>query len=109
MSIEAPSDTQDASGQPSTNWSLVAVVDASIEPLTGRELANAQMTWAEVTTRIMVRYIAGLTSAITPKNRITWNGKVYDIMAALNLEERNILIEIMAKELIGAGLNGQCE
>lgn len=83
--------------------------NASIEPLNGREVEASGFTFAEVDTKIMLRWISGVTSGLTPKNRITFGTKIYDIHAALNLEERNILLEVMAKQRIGSGINGQCE
>jgi SPP1 family predicted phage head-tail adaptor len=109
VSIEYSTQTQDGTGQPIDEWHLLAEVPASIEPLVGRELTTAQQTYAEVTHKLTVRYAAGRTSGITPKNRITLGTRIFDIGAVLNLEERNLLIQIMAKERIGAGLNGQCE
>ena len=69
-----------------------ATVWAAVEPLTGREYAEAQKIRAETTYRVTVRYIAG----ITPNMRITHRDKTLNIASVLNVDERNIELQIMA-------------
>lgn len=97
VEIQEANETQDNSGFPVPSWPAVFTnVKAFVEPLSGTELFEARQLHAEVTHRITARYLAG----ITPKHRIQWGTRVFDILAVLNLEERSLLLEIMAKERV---------
>ena len=74
--IERPVSSQDALGQPTRAWETVAVVQGSLDPVSGRERYLTAQTMAETTHRARVRYAAG----ITPKMRIVFGGKYYQIV-----------------------------
>src|SRR5512143_2305375 len=60
VTIEQVAETQDADGAGLETWSTYATVQASIEPISGREYFAAQSTQADVTHRIVLRYMAGI-------------------------------------------------
>lgn len=60
-------------------WEPVAEAWAEVAPLSGREFIAAQATQAGVTTRIVLRYRAGLTPAM----RVRHAGAHYNIRAVL--------------------------
>lgn len=68
---------------------------ASIEPLSGLEYLEASQMGSEVTHRIRLRYFDGLTT----KHRLTYNGREFNIVSILNRNERNVVHELMAKEV----------
>lgn len=78
---------------PIASWETVGSVSASIEPLRGRELAEYGLAQSEVSTRIRIRYLAGLRSA----DRITHGGTEYNVLSVINREMRNIELELMCK------------
>jgi SPP1 family predicted phage head-tail adaptor len=90
--LQQLAEAQNSRGEPIATPATFATVWAAIEPLQGRELFAAQQVFAEVTTRIRMRYRAG----ITPKMRATWNGLTFDILAVLNLESANRELELLA-------------
>jgi SPP1 family predicted phage head-tail adaptor len=95
IEIQISVDTNDSFGQPIPAWAvLFGNVKAFVEPLSGQELFDARQLHAEVTHRIIVRYLAG----ITPKHRIVFGVRVFDILSPINLEERGLFLEIMTKE-----------
>lgn len=108
VSIQRASSAQDASGHPSEDWSEIGQIKASIEPLTGVERTTGQQSIADVSHRIVMRYVPGVSSGITPKDRILFGTRIFDLAAVLNLEERNLMLEIMAKERIG-GNTDHCQ
>ena len=57
----------------------MAIVPAEVWPLSGREYIAAQAEQAGVTTRITIRYQAG----IEPAMRVLHDGKAYNIRAVL--------------------------
>ena len=69
-----------------------ATVWAAVEPLTGREYAEAQKIRAETTYRVTTRYMAG----ITPDMRVLHKDKTLNIASVLNIDERNVELQIMA-------------
>ena len=79
ITIELKTAGADAWGQPVETWETVSIVPAEVWPLSGREFVAAQAEQAGVTTRITIRYQAG----IEPAMRVTHDGKTYNIKAVL--------------------------
>jgi len=71
VAIEQNTPTTNDIGETVASWSTLATVWASIEPLTGREVLQAQQVQAESTVRIRIRYYSGLTAAHRLKCRET--------------------------------------
>lgn len=95
--IQVSVETQDEFNQPIAVWeNLVENVNANVAKLTGQELFEARQLHAESTYRIITRYVKNLH--LTPKHRIVFGEKQFDILSIINLEERNLIFEIMAKE-----------
>lgn len=95
--IEARSAGQDSVGGQSLSWSRVIETWASIEPLSGRQLFAAQAVQNETTHRVVLRYIAG----IAPPMRVNFGGRLFDILAVRNVEERNRSLELDCREGFG--------
>lgn len=96
VTVQVVTETQNSQGEPSTDWADETTVWTSVEPLVGRELLLAQQTVALVTHRVGLRYLAGLTA----KKRLVFNGRTFNILNVMNLEERNREMEIMAQEIV---------
>ena len=99
--LAAGSPQQKASGEPDVTWTDVLSCWASVEPLRGRELFAAQEHHSEITTRILLRGGSTTREGITAAMRVSFGGKLYNILAVLNKQERGIEIEL----LCGEGLN----
>ncbi len=54
--------TRDEHGGISPTWSTIATVSASVEPLRGRELFEAQQVQERTTIRVRMRHYPGLTT-----------------------------------------------
>jgi SPP1 family predicted phage head-tail adaptor len=96
VKIQQPVETVDSTGTTQVKWVDVAETWASIEPLEGREFFAAKQINPEVQGRIRIRY----RDEITPKDRVVYNGREFDILAILNREERNIELELLVNEPI---------
>jgi SPP1 family predicted phage head-tail adaptor len=96
VTIQQQSSTQDGYGEQVNTWNDLITVWASVEPLKGREHFAAQQVKTETTTRIKMRYRAGIVS----KMRVAYGSKTYDIMSVIDLEERHIELHLMCMELI---------
>jgi SPP1 family predicted phage head-tail adaptor len=97
ITIEQVSETQDTDGSVIETWSVFVVAQASIEPISGREYFAAQSTQADVTHRIRLRYLSG----VTPKMRVNYNSRIFDILSVINVGERNRELQLMCRESIG--------
>jgi len=75
-------------------WKTYAQVWGSLEPLRGNELLTAQQVQSEVTGKSEINYLPG----ITPDMRIVCGSRIYQILAAIDPEERHRELQIMWKE-----------
>jgi SPP1 family predicted phage head-tail adaptor len=96
LTIEEATDVIGDRGGVSETWSTVAQVAASIAPIGGSERFISQQRFPDVSHEIAIRYRAG----ITPKMRLTFGARVFDILAVLNVDERNREMRIMAREVV---------
>lgn len=68
VAIQEPVETRDDHGGITRTWNTIATVWASVEPLSGTELYEAQQVQSRVTVRVRMRPYAGLTT----KHRLLW-------------------------------------
>lgn len=79
VEFQEPVTSKNTAGEIETTWQHVCHAWASVEPVSAKEFVAASQVQSEVTTRITVRYRAGLTAAM----RILFRGQVYDIAGLL--------------------------
>jgi SPP1 family predicted phage head-tail adaptor len=96
ITIEQVAEAQNPDGSILETWSTYANAQASIDPVSGREYFAAQTTQADVTHRISLRYLAG----ITPKMRVKYGSRIFDILSVININERNRELQLMCRESI---------
>ena len=76
-------------------WVDFLEIRAAIYPLSGKDFFVAETNNSEVTHKINIRYVEGITSAM----RIKFGSRYFEITAPpINFQERNILLQIMCKE-----------
>lgn len=96
VTIQQPVESRNSFGEVTVTWQDVATVWAAIEPLRGREFWEARQTVAEMDVRIRIRYRSG----ITPKMRVVWGSKVYDIESVIDVESRRKELHLMCREMV---------
>jgi SPP1 family predicted phage head-tail adaptor len=96
IAIEQVAETQDPDGSVIESWSTYAIAQASIEPISGREYFAAQTTQADVTHRISLRYLTG----VTPKMRVKYGSRIFDILSVINTRERSVELQLMCREFV---------
>jgi SPP1 family predicted phage head-tail adaptor len=86
VDIEERTEGLDSEGRQEENWDSILtseesgqLLPAAIVPLSGREFVAAQAVQAGVTTRITIRWRAGITAAM----RVVHGADVYNIKAVL--------------------------
>jgi len=99
ITIQENQPVKDAEGIVQDNWVDIATVWAAIKPLSGRELLAAQAVQSETTGTIEIRYRAG----ITPSQRAVFGSRIFEILAVLNIEERNRELRLLTKEVVAGG------
>ena len=77
--IQSPATGQDATGEPTTGWTDVATVWASIVDVSGREYVAAGGLQNSAQTKITIRYRSG----IVPSMRVVHGATIYGIEAVL--------------------------
>jgi SPP1 family predicted phage head-tail adaptor len=96
IKIQTLVDSQGADfGEAKLTPSVYAVgVPAAVEPLSGRELINADKVEAGVTHRVRMRWMPG----IEPKMQIVIGTRTLNIMSVIDKHERRIELELLCLE-----------
>lgn len=81
-------------GETVDDWQAVTTRWAAVDPLRGRERFEAQQISAEVSHRVTMRYFADLT----PTMRLVYDGRVLEIEAVIDVEERGRELELLCRE-----------
>jgi SPP1 family predicted phage head-tail adaptor len=96
IAIESPVETQGPDGSVTLTWAPFAAVWASVEPLLGREYFDAQREQADVSHRVRMRYLAGVTHSM----RVALGPRVFEIESVINAGERNRELVLMCRESV---------
>lgn len=98
VTVEAVTQTVAANGETVDSWATFAVRWAGVEPVdtSGRQYGQAAAIQADVTHRVEMRYLAG----VTPKHRIKIGTRVLEIASVANVEERERMTVLMCKEVV---------
>lgn len=97
VTIQQPAETRDADGAVIESWNTYAVRSASVEPKTGRERWVSDQRFAEVDYLVRLRYDS-VAVAITPKMRVSYDGRIFNITAVIHVNERRREIHLMCQE-----------
>lgn len=99
ISIQQQSTTKDSYGQSVNTWTDFATnVWSFVDPTGGSEFYAAQKINAEATANIWLRYNAGVGTKSSM--RVVFGTRTFEILNAMNLQERNKWIRLVCKELI---------
>ena len=95
---------QDATGGQLATWTDVATVWAEVMPLTGRELIAAQAVASETSHQITMRWQPAFADPKTvAAMRVVFNGRHFNINAAINEDERNRTLTLLVSEGMNEG------
>lgn len=99
VQLQSSTAPQDTYGQPNPTWSTVGTYWAHIETLSGRELVNALQKKAETTHRVTIRYL-GDSTTVSPKMRIVYKTRTFNILWINNVGERNRELDCYCEEVV---------
>lgn len=99
IQIQSQSTEKDKFGQPLQNWTTVLTTRASIEAIEKVERYQARQFTSQVTHVITLRWP---NVSITAGMRVVFGSHIYTIQALDNVEERNVILNLLALEINGA-------
>lgn len=104
ITVQVLSESQDSYGQKLQSWVDDGTYWAEIRTLSGREAVNAKQVKAETTHAVNLRYIGSLfpTGGLLPSSRLSFNGRIFNILYINNINERNREYQLLAQELVPA-------
>jgi len=95
ITIERPTLTTDEYGESITAWTTFFETKASIQPLKGTERFYNHALHTEATHSMTFRF----KEQITPVMRVKFQGRIFEITSALNINEANRTTLLMCKEI----------
>ena len=99
LTLKKPVTTRDSVGGEVITWTTFTTVWGAVWPLRGTEYMGAQQIQSAVSHRIRIRQLpADLRSSFDSKCRITFGTRTFHIESIINVDERDIYLEIMATE-----------
>jgi SPP1 family predicted phage head-tail adaptor len=96
ITIQRATVARDSVGNVTTSWADLAARRAYVEPQHGAEFFAGSERHANMTVKIVMRYLSGLST----KDRIVFGGVNYDILSILDRNGRRADLEIMARTLL---------
>lgn len=96
IAIQQITVTQDANGDTTKTWATVKSPWADVMPVSGREYFNAKQHTSEISHTVTIRH----DSSITPKMRVFYDSRYFDIEAVINEGERDRQTTLMCREVV---------
>jgi len=90
--IQEPTTDRNSYGEDVPTWSELDTVYAAVEPLSGRELFEAQHEITEVMVKFTIRYRDDVTAVM----RISFDSDIYNIKEVINVDERDRMLTLLA-------------
>lgn len=102
IEVQQITEVQDAYGDTSpaetgnTAWTTAETRWAAVEPLVGREYLKADAEGSKATHWVRMRAMP----TITPKFRLKWGTRIFNIISAQNIDERDRETRILCEEVL---------
>ena len=103
ITFQTRSTSQDAYGELVPVWTDFTTVWASIAPISGRELLAAQATQNESRFTITTRFFPWFDTVTAPAMRIVFGTRIFNILDADNIDERNRELRFSCSEGLSQG------
>lgn len=81
-------------GEPSISWEKFTDAWAAIEPLQGREFWAQKQVQSEVTARVRIRYVPGVTADM----RAVYGSRIFSIESIIDPQEKHVELQLMCSE-----------
>lgn len=97
--VQSTNESRTSSGAVANTWATHCTRRAAVEPISGKEYFDARAENANVTVKFRLRHDS-LTGLITPKMRVSYDSRYFDIESVINTGERDKEIILMCRELV---------
>jgi len=94
IEIQRYTETTNDFGETLKQWTTIYTVKASVSPISAREFFASEKVNTEVTHKVFMRYVSGLT----PADRILFNDRIFNIKSIINYKEKNISLQLLCTE-----------
>ena len=95
VTVQQASESRNRLGESVLEWATFAEVWANVQGVSAREFLLAGQQQVELSHRVKMRYLTGLTS----KMRLSWRGRTLEIISILEHENRSIH-ELICQEAV---------
>ena len=95
VTVQQATETRNSLGESILSYSTFAEVSASVQGVSAREFLLAGQQQVEVSHRVKMRYLTGLT----PQMRLSWRGRTLEIISILEHENRSVH-ELICQETV---------
>lgn len=92
--VETLTKTADGGGGFVSNWMPIGQVRAWVAPVSGAEFLQSQRLSDQITHQISMPY----NRLVTPKHRLRWGDRIFNLKSVLNVQERGVELLVMAIE-----------
>ena len=86
VTVQQATETRNSIGESLLSYTTFEVVWASVQGVSAREFLLAGQQQVEVSHRVKMRYLTGLTSGM----RLLWRGRTLEIISILEHENRSV-------------------
>jgi SPP1 family predicted phage head-tail adaptor len=86
VAVQQATENRNRLGESISTWSTFAEVWASVQGVSAREFLLAGQQQVEISHRVKMRYLTGLT----PQMRLSWRGRTLEIISILEHENRSV-------------------
>jgi SPP1 family predicted phage head-tail adaptor len=86
VTVQRATENRNRLGESISEWTAFEVVWASVQGVSAREFLLAGQQQVEVSHRVKMRYLNGLT----PQMRLLWRGRTLEIISILEHENRSV-------------------
>jgi len=94
VTIQLVTETSDSKGGIIETWTQFAKTRAGIEPLVGREFFDSKQVNADISTKIRIRYVAGINT----KMRLLFGARIFEILSIVDIKEGGREMILMCRE-----------
>lgn len=101
ITLQRSTDTQDEYGSPVKAWADLATVWANYKPVSDGEKFSERLNGGEVAATLSARFAVRYDSAwadLNPKDRLIFEGRLFDIANVKEVHGRRAFLEITASE-----------
>jgi len=95
VTVQQATETRNRLGESVLEWATFTEVWANVQGVSAREFLLAGQQQIELSHRVKMRYLTGLTS----KMRLSWRGRTLEIISILEHENRSIH-ELICQEAV---------